>query len=589
MIVPMKKVAVIIQQKDAGSCVSKLRSLGVFHVEHERLPQGKALNALQEDLSVVTAALSILSEKELGNNKAALRGEKLPDWKFTLKHIIDLRKRLEHLEDFSHTLINQINQWQQWGDFEPAAIEALANKNIYIRLYQIPLKELRQLPETVVVKKIFIAAGIAHCAVISFGALDIPFKEVGLPKTGLKGLRARFAQDEHTIQSLRDELHKLICYRQEFIAVKKSLEAELEFQQAISGMGQSANLAYVVGYVPYNIVGKVTDLAKREKLGYYISEPSQDDNVPVLLRNPKWVSIISPIFKFLEILPEYREWDISPVFIVFFSLFFGMLIGDAGYGIVYMLLTSWAHKKIGNKLKEKSIFSLFYLLSLCAIIWGLLTGTFFGQAWFLKIGYKPLVPALNNPKGIQTFCFFVGALHLSIAHIWRAIIKLPSAAAFSDVGWVCVVWSVFLLAKMLLLGGGFPSFGMWLIAMGVSLVIIFNNPQKNPLKILNVDLITLALGLISSFGEVVSYIRLFAVGMAGVAIADAFNAIAADIGVGSIAALLGSVFVVMLGHSLCLLLGPLSVLVHGIRLNLLEFSGHANVSWSGIAYKPLKE
>jgi V/A-type H+/Na+-transporting ATPase subunit I len=102
-------------------------------------------------------------------------------------------------------------------------------------------------------------------------------------------------------------------------------------------------------------------------------------------------------------------------------------------------------------------------------------------------------------------------------------------------------------------------------------------------------LIALALGLIGSFGEVVSYIRLFAVGMAGVAIADGFNAMAARIGVESVGAVIGSIFVVMLGHILCLALGPLSVLVHGIRLNLLEFSGHANISWSGLAYKPLKE
>jgi len=102
-------------------------------------------------------------------------------------------------------------------------------------------------------------------------------------------------------------------------------------------------------------------------------------------------------------------------------------------------------------------------------------------------------------------------------------------------------------------------------------------------------LIPLALALIGSFGEVVSYIRLFAVGMAAVAIADAFNSMAAGIGFKSVPALLISVFVLMLGHVLCLVLGPLSVLVHGIRLNLLEFSSHANISWSGTVYKPLKE
>jgi V/A-type H+-transporting ATPase subunit I len=100
---------------------------------------------------------------------------------------------------------------------------------------------------------------------------------------------------------------------------------------------------------------------------------------------------------------------------------------------------------------------------------------------------------------------------------------------------------------------------------------------------------TIALGLMNNFTDVVSYVRLFAVGLAGFAIADAFNAMAAGINNGGLFAAVMSAVILSAGHGLNLVLGPMSVLVHGVRLNVLEFSGHANVAWSGFEYKPLKE
>jgi V/A-type H+-transporting ATPase subunit I len=255
------------------------------------------------------------------------------------------------------------------------------------------------------------------------------------------------------------------------------------------------------------------------------------------------------------------------------------------YGVIALLL----QKKARQKNQDTNIFFLFYILSGCAIIWGLLTGTFFGQEWFLKAGYKPLIPALSDARNVQRFCFFLGALHLSIAHAWRLVLKMPSLSALADVGWIGIIWAAFFVARMLILGDPYPFFGKWLIIAGVSLVILFTNPQKNILKTVAEGLGTLALSLMNSFTDVVSYIRLFAVGLAGVKIADAFNAMATMIGWGNMFAIAAAALVAVIGNAMGIILGPVSVLVHGVRLNVLEFSGHANVSWSGLGYKPLKE
>lgn len=589
MIVPMKKAAVIVQAKDAGSALKRLRGLGIIHVEHQHPPKGKDIAALGEDLTLLNEATGILSEKGLLKNAGGNPPRNPDGWQFSARHIIDLRKRLDHLEEYSRALVNQIGQWERWGDFDPGKINALAEKGIYLRLYQIPVKEIAGLPENAVVRQLHIAGGIASCVVISPQKLDIPYKEIPPPKAGLAKMRQRLGEDLKTIEQLKLELSRHIYLRKDFLRLKNSLENELEFHQALEGMGQAGEISYLTGYIPADGMVSLSEIAKKEKWGLLLADPLEEDNVPTLIRNPKWISVINPVFKLLEVAPGYRELDISLPFLIFFSTFFGMLIGDAGYGTIYLLLTFWAERKFGRKTAEKSYFRLFYILSSCAIGWGLLTGTIFGQEWLLKAGFKPLMPALNEAKKIQAFCFFLGALHLTIAHSWRAILKAPSLSALADAGWICVLWAAFLLARVLILGDNFPHFGKWLVISGIGAVILFTNPQKNILKGIGEGLGTLALSLMNNFTDVVSYVRLFAVGLAGVAIADTFNAMAAGVGSGNFLAVLLSGVIILAGHGLNLILGPMSVLVHGVRLNVLEFSGHANITWSGIAYRPLKE
>lgn len=189
---------------------------------------------------------------------------------------------------------------------------------------------------------------------------------------------------------------------------------------------------------------------------------------------------------------------------------------------------------------------------------------------------------------MQTFCFFLGALHLSIAHTWQAALKYPSLTAFAEAGWICILWTAFFLARTLILGKEFPAPGIWLVSVGVILVIGFTNPQARIFRGLGEGLGTLLLNFMSNITDVISYIRLFAVGVATLAIAETTNTLASGFGVGAQAFMAGA-FILLIGHALNIILGPMSVLVHGVRLNVLEFSGHAKVTWSGEAFDPFKE
>jgi len=585
MIVAMKKVYCICQAKDADSTISQLRKLGVVHIEHQQAPQGKDITSLQEDIGLAASAEDILLRYALS---ADLPQERAADWRSVCRHIIDLDKRLEQLKEYSRLLKIKIAEWQEWGDFDPGMIAELARQNIFVRFYQMPVQETDALPRDVIVKKISARGGIGNYLVISREKNDVPGKEILPPKSSLSAMRHKLEEDSRVEKTLSDDLAGHAIYYSLIRGSRELSEKELEFRQAVSGMGQSGQCVYLAGYVPVDAGVMLQEAARENKWALAIRDPAEDDSVPTLLRNPRWVELIKPVLGLLGITPGYKELDVSVLFLIFFSIFFGIIIGDAGYGLVYLVLTFLMHKKSGKNKGAGNVFPLFYLLSSCAVIWGILTGTFFGQEWLVKHGIKPLVPLLNDIKFMQSFCFFLGALHLSIAHSWRAVLKLPSLAALADIGWVGVLWSAFFLARNLILSEPLPGQLKWLIISGVALVILFTSPQRNVFKAVGAGLGTIALSLMNNFTDVVSYVRLFAVGLAGVAIADTANVMASGLGSGFFAVSV-SVLIAVIGHSLNITLGPMSVLVHGVRLNVLEFSSHANVSWSGVAYSPLKE
>jgi V/A-type H+-transporting ATPase subunit I len=582
MIVAMKKVYCICQEKDAFVTISQLRKLGVVHIEHQQVPQGKDITSLQEDVNLIGAALDILDRYCPEREK--LIQQEPSNWKITALHIVDLEKRLEHLRNYSEQLKSSIADWEQWGDFDRQLIEELSGRKVFIRFYQIPANEVDAFSQDgLIVKKIFLSGGVANCLVISRQKIDIPYKEIPAPKISLSAMRLKLAEDLRVEDSLKKDLILHADYFSQISSQREILGKKLKFEQALKGMGQDKSLAYFVGYVPVNAVAGLEEISRINRWGLLVEPPGEEDPVPTLLRQPAWVSVIRPLWEFLGITPGYRELDVGVTFLIFFSIFFGILIGDAGYGLVYLLLTQFVlRKKLGARHAKATL--LLYVLSGSAILWGVLSGTFFGQEWLAAKGVGALAPALNNAKFFQALCFFLGALHLSIAHSWRTILKLPSLSALADFGWLLIVWAAFFLARTLILDDPFPVFGKPLLYSGIALVILFTNPQKNMLKAIGEGLGTIALSLVNSFTDVVSYIRLFAVGMAGVAIAEATNVMASSSG-----NIIAAAVILAIGHALNLVMGPMSVLVHGVRLNILEFSGHAGVAWGGQAYEPLQE
>ena len=303
--------------------------------------------------------------------------------------------------------------------------------------------------------------------------------------------------------------------------------------------------------------------------------------VPTKVKYGKVSGLIRPVFDILGILPGYRESDISLWFFLFFTLFFAMIIGDAGYGCLILIATI---ALVAKTKKFNTTTYLLLVLSIATIVWGAVTGTWFGME---KAMHVPFLKALVIPQfanypdyfgvcattqqnAIMKFSFTIGAIQMALGSLISIKKKLSekNLSWVADLGWLVAVIGMYLLSLYLVIGQKLnikPIFGM--VGIAFILVVLFGGmaPDKTigqGLKAGLGDAFTVFLNTISCFGNVMSYIRLFAVGMAGFAISQSFNGIAA--GFHGPLIILG-VVVVLIGHGLNIIMCFLSVVVHGVR------------------------
>ncbi|MCA9400105.1 MAG: hypothetical protein KC713_00640, partial [Candidatus Omnitrophica bacterium] len=520
----MKKIYLVVQKKDMVSALEELRDLGVVHVEHQKDLISTQIADLNERIKTLEEASNILAQYPKDDNQQACS-----NWRDIANTTIKLQSKADQLKDSMNKRKQLIAQWEDWGDFNLKDLRDLSKNGVYLTLAQFSVKKTVELPEGVMSEVIGIKAGIKRCVLISREAHDYAFETLELPAHSLSEMREMLRHDETELTLMENKLQAMTVYVNCLREAQSERRQSLEFEEVVTGMRDElgGKLTVLKGFLPAEEVEGFSQAAQKHRWGVVVEDVEEDDQPPTLLKNPKWVELIKPVLDIVEILPGYKEFDVSRIFLLFFSLFFAMLIGDAGYGMIFLILTVVFHFKKGKQVQNKAPFILSYWLNGLTILWGILTGTFFGQQW-LPATVKPLLPWLNDAQNIQQFCFVVALIHLSIARIWSAVKKMPSITSLSDVGWLLIVWGMFFVANMFVLSKPFPSFGMYFFYLGIPLALFFMVEPKRLPKVIGLELVPFILNVISAGTDLVSYIRLFAVGLATVAVADATNAMAAQ-------------------------------------------------------------
>ncbi len=598
MIVPMRKVTLLLSARQRTEALKKLRRLGVLHVANVQPPKHESIQSLQDELAEIDRGLELLPPGVPESIPESAR-ERLDDEPLQIARMIDgydqsranLASELAEYRD--------IRSWyDRWGPVSHDDIEILRRAGILVRLYVADKRSLKFLPPEAQIQIVRQEAGTVYFALFCEDpGHKLPFKEQLVPRIEMADLDRLIARLEEQIAEVDELIAGLAAARDKLAAHRADLLQRLEMQEVLHGMGAEERFVWLQGFCPARIVPQLTAAAEENGWAWIVAEPDPDDDAPTLVENPKWLRIVQPLFDFLGTLPGYREFDISFPFLLFFSLFFAMIVSDAGYGLVFVVAAFIASRKAGPEAPKEAFF-LVYVLGGATMLWGLLSGNWFG---YEDIGRLPffnwaLIDSIDafsdtNQNTLMYLCFLIAVIHLSVAHALRAWRQINTLKAIAELGWIAIIWTLFFVAGQLVLGEGYeaPTFTGLLFAGGSAAILLFANFRKNILTGILITLGDLPLSIISSFSDVVSYLRLFAVGYASVIVAASFNDMALAGGISGPVAGLGAALILLLGHSLNIVLCLMGVIVHGVRLNLLEFSGQLGMQWSGREYRPFSE
>ncbi len=502
----------------------------------------------------------------------------------------------------------EIDRVSAWGEFSPEEVNELRDEGFDFHFYRMDEKAYQAAlaDENVRLIKLSPVDKMNTIAVLGTLPPEIQGTELVLPDKSISEMEKSIEDCQEGIEKCDETLKAASIYDESFKSQILKMKNEVSFSEANATAQGDGDFVWLSGYIPEADLDVFKQMAAEKNCAWAVEDVAdEDDRIPTKVRYGKVSKLIQPVFNILGILPGYREQDISLWFFLFFTLFFGIIIGDGGYGVLILLATIALNIK---QKKSSDVTFLLYVLSIATIIWGAITGTWFGMESAMEVPFlKALVipnfatyPEFfgleaNVPQNtIMKFSFTIGAIQMSLGSLLSIKKKLSEKdlSWVADAGWIIAIIAMYLLSLFLVIHEDINLVPVF-VAVGVAflLVVLFGgmSPDKTiaqGLKAGLADSFTVFLDTISCFGNVMSYIRLFAVGMAGVAISQSFNGIAA--GMHGPMIILG-VVVVLIGHALNIVMCFLSVVVHGVRLNVLEFSGQVGLEWTGIPYEPFKK
>ena len=588
MIEKMKKIIVVAPSERKAALLSGIRDLGVIHITEKAAPDA----VLSAQLAELTKMRSVLAEMPKTEQKEIITGAAFDS---VHKSLLTATEEKRQLSESIVKMKVEREKIAKWGDFNPKDFELLSEKGLDFSFYLIGAKEVANLPEDC--RYITLKSIDKQCAIAVIGELPNTYNSsrFEIPKLGLSQLDAEIGKNTKRIAELETQIKESACWISSYDKAIRTLTDEIVYRSVDNGASTEEGLSLLCGFIPETDLPEFKEEARKSCWAYALDDPSEEDPVPTKVRYNKVTKIMKPVFDMLGTVPGYREYDISMWFLLFLSLFFGMIIGDAAYGVIFLIVAVVMNIKTK---KCSNLNLLLYVMSIATVVWGSLTGAWFGSDAVLeKLPFltKLIIKPLKDQDILMKFCFAIGTIQLSLACLMNIVRKWKekSLAFVADFAWLAMIISIYFLSLMLVIGAEINVYLVFgIIIGGLLLVIVFGSqaPGKSFGKGLKTGLggaFTTILNTISAFGNVMSYIRLFAVGMASLAIAQSFNGMASNLSEGF--AIVAGILVLVIGHGLNIIMGLLSVVVHGVRLNLLEFSGQLGMEWAGIPYEPFKK
>lgn len=602
MIVPMRKYSFLVYHRYYHEFLEAIREIGVLHVieKQEGVAENQTLNEQLQVLNRIRVAQRMLNSYG-SDEKAWVAVSPGTDGAAVLS---ETESRIGLIESLQQKLQLTDREWERmevWGVFSPALLGKLAGEGYILHFYscnnrkfdqeweaRYPLFEI----DTVGTTRYFVvltAPGVQP---------DIDADPVKLSDRNAVEIAAEKEQIRRQIADEKKALEHFALTAQPALELYlREVNGEIDFSRVLLNTRKEAGekVMLLEGWSPVEKAGELE--AYLEKAGVYFeaSEPDAEEPVPVKLKNNKFAALYESIGELYD-LPNYREIDLTPFFAPFFMLFFGLCLGDAAYGL--LLVAGALYMRSKAKPSMKPVFSLASWLGVSTVILGIVSGTFMGFnlieadiAWLEQ--FKVIM--LNSDQ-LFNVALVLGAVQIIFGMLIRtagSIRRFGFAASLSLLGWLLIILG----------GGGTTLAGMiteldpevkkylyyGFFGTGGLLVFVLNNIKRNPLINIGAgvwDAYNMATGIL---GDLLSYIRLFALGISSSVMGFVFNDLAINMS-GDIPVLstLIMLLIMVFGHGINIFMGGLGAFVHPMRLTFVEFYKNAGFEGGGKKYKPFK-
>ena len=612
MITKMKKLALLVYHKEYAAFLEKLREVGVVHIQ-ERESGAVENPEMEQKLSVAARYTRIVKRLEAcapeslepaGNPSAAAA---IMDNVETLVADIEQHRTLQQVLD------KDISTLQPWGNFDYSNVEKLQEAGYELKFFVTSAKsymsewesEYNAIPVAEKQSRKYFVTITPQGAVV-----DIDAEPAKLPAASLAALESELAAVNARIDEFENELAKVAQSGLNTVkAAQEQQKRDIEFTKVMLG-GEKVSgdkLVLLEGWVPEESVEALKSMLDGSGAFYELRAARRGDKVPVKLRNNAFTRMYEVLTKMYG-MPSGTDFDPTPIVAPFFSLFFAFCMGDAGYGLLLILLGFILKKKLSNSLA--GMMNLVITLGVFTTVLGALLGTFFGMSLleftgipqnikdFIIAGDVELMGATYDKQMI--LALGIGVVHISIAMTVKAInstVFYGFKESLSAWGWWLVVVGGVIVGTLSFLSVIPAEISKWAFiavgGLGALGIYVLNNLRRNVFANIGAglwDTYNMASGLL---GDILSYIRLFALGLAGGMLGATFNSLAMMVvegqeGIGAVFGWIGFGLIILIGHTLNIAMSCLSAFVHPLRLTFVEYFKNAGYDGKGEEYKPFK-
>ncbi len=607
MISPMTKYSFLIYHKDYEKFLDDLRDFGIAHIIENDSEISDEIREQFQKITSVNKTIRYLerrgvertedAEENVGGN-----GEDV------FNEVNQLQSKIETVRQQIAQLRKIHGELDPWGDFDVRKITELAeNKKIIIRLFvcqdrKFNTKWTEEHNIFIINKK----SGYTYFALVEFDEkmVDLDAEEVSIPEKNPSELAKKInglINELQNIDNRLDEIAKTDIPGLEFF--KKQLIEKIEYDKAIfSTQSEVKDLLKIVEiWCPDEKINDLENYLDTSDVYYIKAASDKNDKAPVLLKNKKFHKDFEVLGEMYS-LPKYGELDLTPFFAPFYALFFGFCLGDVGYGMLLAVAAVIMKPKV--KKEMKALMNLVVYLGSATVFFGIISGTFFGINLYgtnlpIYSSFQEYFDAKDT--NINNILFYLSLILGGVQIIFGLILKAVNETiqfgwkfAVGTMGWATLLLGmtmVYIIGEFSEVNGRVISIAQYTILTVSGLMILFLNNLNRKIYV------NFGLGLWNSYnmvtgilGDLLSYIRLFALGIASAILGFVFNSLAlsmsGDIPVLSIIIM---VIILVLGHSINLFMSGLGAFVHPMRLTFVEFYKNAGFTGGGEKYKPFRK